>query len=235
MKLLELTGIKNQSDKEITDIIIDLIKKKYDFLGAGSFGTVFDNPKKSNEVIKFWIKDPAYEHFLKVAKSINSPHLIKVIKQGSITLNLESPVTIKYARLEKLNPVREVDGIYIDNFVFLISTTLDNYIEGSGHGRDFIQQMYQILKDNKNSVDDFMDFNEFSKDTIDCILVIKQLYDKAKHYNWDLHAGNIMKRGNTLVVVDPYYGHKAKSLLAFDKELYNYLSDLKFEKFQRSN
>jgi hypothetical protein len=65
MKLLELTGIKNLSDKEITDIITELIKKKYKLLGVGMCGVAFDNPKKPNEVIKFWFNDPGYEHFLK--------------------------------------------------------------------------------------------------------------------------------------------------------------------------
>ena len=218
MKLLELTGIKNQSDKEITDIVISLIKKKYDFLGIGSFGTVFDNPKKPNEVIKFWIKDPAYEYFLKVAKSINSPHLINVIKQGSITLNLETPVTIKYARLEKLEYATEVDGINIDNFVFLVAQTLD-----VDNGRDFIEQIYQLINDNRNSIVDFMDFKEFSKDTIECIHVIKKLSDKSKSFDWDLHSGNIMKRGNTLVVVDPYFSYDAKSISSFNRKLHTFL------------
>ena len=61
MKLLELTGIKNLSDKSIADIAIELIKKNYNLLGNGWFGFVFDNPKKSNEVIKFWLDDPAYK------------------------------------------------------------------------------------------------------------------------------------------------------------------------------
>ena len=218
MKLLELTGIKNQSDKEITDIVINLIKKKYDFLGVGSFGTVFNNPKKPNEVIKFWIKDPAYEHFLKVAKSINSPHLINVIKQGSITLNLETPVTIKYARLEKLEYATEVDGINIDNFVFLVAQTLD-----VDNGRDFIEQIYQLVNNNRNSIVDFMNFKEFSKDTIECIHVIKKLSDRAKSFDWDLHSGNIMRRGNTLVVVDPYFSYDAKSISSFNRKLHAFL------------
>ena len=220
MKLLELTGIKNKigNDKEITDIAIDLLKKNYKLLGTGSFGTVFDNPKKPNEVIKFWFNDPGYEHFLKVAKSINSPHLINVIKQGSITLNLETPVTIKYARLEKLEYATEVDGINIDNFVFLVSQTLD-----VDNGRDFIDQIYQLVNDNRNSIVDFMDFKEFSKDTIECIHVIKKLSDKAKSFEWDLHSGNIMRRGNTLVVVDPYYSHDAKSILSFNRKLHAFL------------
>jgi hypothetical protein len=174
MKLLELTGIKNLSDKEITDIITELIKKKYKLLGVGMCGVAFDNPKKPNEVIKFWFNDPGYEHFLDIAHTIKSPHIIKVIKRGSITLNLDTPIIVKYARLEKLEYATEVDGINIDNFVFLVSQTLE-----VDNGRDFIEQIYQLVNDNRNSIVDFMDFKEFSKDTIECIHVIKKLSDTS--------------------------------------------------------
>jgi predicted lipase len=93
--------VKNLSDKSIADIAIELIKRNYNSLGNGWFGFVFDNPKKSNEVIKFWLDDPAYEAFLKVAETIKSPHIIKIIKRGSITLNLNSeyePIKIKYVK-----------------------------------------------------------------------------------------------------------------------------------------
>jgi hypothetical protein len=167
MKLLELTGIKNQYDKEITDIVINLIKKKYDFLGIGSFGTVFNNPKKPNEVIKFWFNDPGYEHFLKVAKSINSPHIIKVIKHGSITLNLDTPPIIILAvgkiALESLTGKRGVSilksrgtltditipGVYTDIKYPVFSILKPEYLMRSGFSENEDSPWTQTHKDIK--------------------------------------------------------------------------------------
>ena len=110
MILTELTGIKNLSDKSIADIAIELIKKNYNLLGNGWFGFVFDNPKKSNEVIKFWANDPAYEEYINFALKHPSKHFLKVYKTGELTLNLnDQKIKLKYAKIEKLNRTEMFD------------------------------------------------------------------------------------------------------------------------------
>ena len=223
MKLLELTGIKNQSDKEITDIVINLIKKKYKLLGVGMCGVAFDNPKKPNEVIKFWFNDPGYEHFLKVAKSINSRHVIKVIKQGSITLNLDtSPIIIKYARLEKLTPFihhgkpEKIDNINLEFFTHILNLTLQLPVD------EFIEGFYFKF----NSIYGKFEQPKLSKETINFMNIAKQIHDKLHEYEtWDLHAENIMKRGTTLVIIDPYSSYDAEAIDK-NKKLFNFLCDL---------
>ena len=166
MKLLELTGIKNQSDKEITDIVMDLIKKNYKLLGAGSFGTVFDNTKKSNEVIKFWIKDPAYEHFLDLNEKINSPSLIKIIKRGSITLNFKRKITINYARLEKLSKApSEIDDINLNDFLEIMKST---FSENSNiKSNELSEHVFENLKKFYERVKEPFTSKGFSKETIE--------------------------------------------------------------------
>ena len=217
MKLLELTGIKNLSDKSIADIAIELIKKNYNSLGNGWFGFVFDNPKKPNEVIKFWLDDPAYEAFLNVAETIKSPHIIKIIKRGSITLNLNSekePIKIQYVRLEKLTPIGEHD--LIDNikraeiFSWIIEDTLESPSD------EFINN---FVKESD------VDISSFSNSTIDFLKICKKVYDlKPVRYDWDLHFGNFMKRGNVLVITDPYAGADFKNTKIKIKEIANIIT-----------
>jgi hypothetical protein len=222
MKLLELTGIKNLSDKEITDIITELIKKKYKLLGVGMCGVAFDNPKKPNEVIKFWFNDPGYEHFLIFAQSIKSPHIIKVIKRGSITLNLDTPIIIKYARLEKLTPFihhgkpEKIDNINLESFTHILNLTLHLPVD------EFIEGFYFKF----NSIYGKFEQPKLSKETINFMHVVKQIHDKLHEFEtWDLHAENRMKRGNTLVITDPYSSYDAEAIDK-NKKLFNFLFDL---------
>ena len=223
MLLTELTGIKNQSDKSLNDLIIDFIAKNYKKIGIGSFAAVFENPKKPNEVIKFWFNDPGYEHFLNVAKSINSPHIIKVIKQGSITLNLDtSPIIIKYARLEKLTPFihhgkpEKIDNINLEFFTHILNLTLQLPVD------EFIEGFYFKF----NSIYGKFEQPNLSKETINFMKIAKQIYDKLHEFEtWDLHAENIMKRGTTLVIIDPYSSYDAEAIDK-NKKLFKFLCDL---------
>ena len=127
MLLNELTGIKNQSDKSLNDLIIDFIAKNYKKIGIGSFAAVFDNPKKPNEVIKFWASDPAYEEYINFALKHPSKHFLKVYKTGELTLNLnDQKIKLKYAKIEKLNRTEMFDdfssGIELSEVLYFIES-----------------------------------------------------------------------------------------------------------------
>lgn len=199
MKLLELTGIKNSINRELHSIILSLISKNYKVLGYGAFGMVFDNPIKSNEVIKFWFNDEGYENFLDIVESSNSPHYIKIIKRGEFTINLKSnPITLKYVRLEKLKPFLEsnrrtniVDGIRIDILLIEIETAFNS----KNKNKDIVQIVQKELG-----------VTELS-DNIKGFIKVCESLKKQMHitYDWDLHPGNVFLRNNTLVIADPYF------------------------------
>ena len=56
--------------------------------------------------------------------------------------------------------------------------------------------------------------------------IVKQIHDKLHEFEtWDLHAENIMKRGTTLVIIDPYSSYDAEAIDK-NKKLFNFLCDL---------
>ena len=65
-----------------------------------------------------------------------------------------------------------------------------------------------------------VDISSFSNSTIDFLKICKKVYDlKPGRYDWDLHFGNFMKRGNVLVITDPYAGDDFKNTKIKIKEI----------------
>jgi hypothetical protein len=65
-----------------------------------------------------------------------------------------------------------------------------------------------------------VDISSFSNSTIDFLKICKKVYDlKPSRYDWDLHFGNFMKRGNVLVITDPYAGDDFKNIKPKIKEI----------------
>ena len=213
MLLTELTGIKNQSDKSLNDLIIDFIAKNYKKIGIGSFGATFDNPKKPNEVIKFWIKDPAYEEYINFALKHPSKHFLKVYKTGELILNLnDQKIKLKYTKIEKLDRTEMFDsfssGIELSEVLYFIES-VDLDILKLPHILDLATNEF-----NKNGKlpDDVSEF------IINVYSLHKALGDK---HNFDLDTRNVLKRGNDFVIADPYYSFNSVPLTdVLDKNTY---------------
>ena len=213
MLLNELTGIKNQSDKSLNDLIIDFIAKNYKKIGIGSFAAVFENPKKPNEVIKFWVNDPAYEEYISFALKHPSKHFLKVYKTGKLTLNLnDKTLKLKYAKIEKLDRTEMFDefssGIKLSEVLHFIES-IDLNILKLPHILDLATNEF-----NKNGKlpDDVSEF------IINVYSLHKALGDK---HNFDLDTRNVLKRGNNFVISDPYYSFNSVPLTdVVDRDTY---------------
>lgn len=213
MLLNELTGIKNQSDKSLNDLVIDFIAKNYKKIGIGSFAAVFDNPKKPNEVIKFWVNDPAYEEYISFALKHPSKHFLKVYKTGKLTLNLnDGKIKLKYAKIEKLNRTEMFDefssGIELSEVLYFIES-VDLDILKLPH---ILELATKEFNKNGNLPDDVSEF------IINAYSLHKALGDK---HNFDIDTRNVLKRGNDFVIADPYYSFNSVPLTdVLDKNTY---------------
>lgn len=200
MKLIELIGIKNKINMSIEEVFDNAIAKKYKYISHGAHGIVIENPIKPDQVIKFWFDDEGYDHYLKIANTIKSPHIIKIYKHGRFILRTSSGnKTVFYAKLEKLKPFLKSyeiqNGIGIVPFLM----ALDYYLDYD------INDIPNALLTDIDLLHAYPDLKAFTDSTLNFIKVIKQLYDSSGSNDMDLKYENLMLRDNILVITDPYY------------------------------
>lgn len=195
MKLRELTGYKSnplyQKAKEIfqpsiRDIKLDMQlddfqefmeSQGFKHLGTGSLGIVFEKPGYP-WVFKVFKNDPAYLSFIKYARRNQQNQYLPKVRGGIIEIN---PTT--YAvRIEKLTPIDNSTFIKISNVFYTIQ---------------------DIVADERDE-----DLEEHER------AIIKNYYGLYEFVNawWngvfgdvslDIHAANLMMRGNQPVLSDP--------------------------------
>lgn len=170
-------GLKKQDDKGMA---LDAFNKfltdnGFKKLGTGSFGTVFESPNYP-WVFKLFYNDPAYFKFFEFARANQSNPYLPTIKGKYIRLN-KGVYVIRLEKLEKLgyNSPREFPAL--DHLLNIITAA------------DFKREMAQVKK--------------IDPKLADTIGQISKLL--GNDFEFDLHSGNLMKRGNQLVITDPIY------------------------------
>jgi len=196
MKLYELVGVKKFAGLDFEDVLGTM--KDYTKAGQGSSAIAVKHGSRQ-EVIKFWIKDSGYEEFIKFVRSNPSKHFPKFLtppkELSSFFLrHSEFPKKIKYVRMEALTPIET----------------------NSTDVRD-LNRLFWLAKD-AESIDDFLDkvkrredrLFPHSMDTEELkefsALIYKLVTEalKKKKTFLDIHYGNVMKRGSTFVIIDPF-------------------------------
>lgn len=198
MKLEELTGYKNtelykkasqlkpakrewESDsfydeKSMNEIADELKKGGWNPVGTGYYSMVFENPKYPY-VLKVFV-DKDYSRWLNAIHKIQSNPYVPKIRGKSIRLNSKA----KAARLEKLDSLLgENDPIFRNYVPPGVEPTLDNVIGGNK----------DVLQFQKEHHPGFAQALKLAHSLL------------GKYRSLDLHIGNFMKRGDTLVITDP--------------------------------
>ena len=174
-----ITEISRPNFRE--DAVDLLTSKGYEQLGSGTFANVFQRKSRPNEVIKlFGTNDDAYESYINfIMKHQDNPHFPKVIGKPMM-------ITPDYyaVKLEKLEPYdRKRDGLDLIR-------NIDQYLDGPFSSTS-----------RKESFEEYLDAFPKFKEALDLLKTHKY---KSSH-GWDIHAGNVMWRGNTIVLTDPLY------------------------------
>lgn len=159
------------------DAVQILKSNGYERLGDGEFATVFAKKGNKHEVLKLVDNhDDAYLAYLDMVRQHqDNPHFPKVGKLITITPEYSA------VRMEKLSPVQlsDVRGIIND---------IREYLED-----------YTTTDTMKDYFGAFPKFKE-------AMLILRTFMEQQySDWDWDLHIGNIMFRGNTLVFTDPIY------------------------------
>ena len=217
MKLYELTCIKKLNSLSVSDLIMYFIdNSKYMFAGNGAQAYVFIHPN-NKEVIRFWIYDDAYEHFIKYIKTHSDNEFLPKIHKGINQLKFKNHI-IKYVRIEKLKPLTNSNMVYGVNFKKLISV-IHKSIEKRGITKAVNDYDNGKFKNELALIIDMLSVSD-NPDINSIIQFYDTYFDILKTSNSkilpDLHSNNVMLRGNVPVITDPLNDTES-SWLTLDK------------------
>jgi hypothetical protein len=190
MKLSELTGVKQylKPDANVHDV---LKEKGYSPVGRGMYATVYDHPELPYVLKIFKVEDHAYLNFVRMVKKHNNPHFPKF--RG---LPMRIPNTEYYGiRMERLAEWGPNSASILDRALVHISGIVDDLPDW----RKIFDQPYD--EETKRSLRVF--FQRWPK-FLDALILLQEFEQSTREVYFDLHFQNIMKRGNTPVITDPF-------------------------------
>lgn len=194
MKLYELVGVKKFADLDYKDVLSSM--HEYKKAGEGCNAIVVKHGAR-NEVIKFWLEDSAYEDFIDYVQKHPSKYFPKLYSRSKELTAFflrprDFPKKVKYIRMEELEEFNPPFPEFLSD----------------------LRQMYnQMRKSDDTNIEDFKKmYQRFDED------FIKTVYGLATSLNAkyfvDLHAGNVMMRGKTPVIIDPMGSSKSMNITA---------------------
>ena len=215
--MINLQELRITKDLKSNDHINDIIKRTgWKILGSGTEGIVCEHPSKKY-VLKIYQNTSRYNQFVEYAqKNQSNPHLPKFSR-----FVREVPGTrYNYVRMEKLKLCFRPEN-YRPEFVYL-------YLAGINKGvktlcdsplstvREFLVEHFpEYLGNYRNIVT--IDFDEVFLvlrkicgriPDDEWIVLCNELIDlilKLSKRHMDVGGGNVMLRGKTLVITDPFY------------------------------
>jgi len=218
MKIQELLGVKKFADKTANDVIryMDQTGKFLRNLEKGANAVALTD---GTDVYKFWYFDSAYEKFIRYAIANQSNPLMPRVKSKIKKLpafflrDRNAPDYVQYIKLEMLAPVENPHDvkfrIFADleitiNFNDLQEILADNVDEKVYMARIY---SYAISLDPEKypNIRRTHGPSDISKDIVNLVktyIDISELIDGETDF-MDLHSGNIMLRGDQLVILDP--------------------------------
>lgn len=154
-----------------------LKSRGWEFVDEGVYSEVYYNPKK-NLILKVNKKeDPAYDYFVGLTKTYESKHFPRISDKLDIKNGYSAYL------MEKLNDLMDLG--------------LKNEIS------DFVAILqHPNIKWDQNVIDRA---NKLKNTYPKLAEAITFLVENRKSYNLDIMGANIMRRGRTLVIVDPYF------------------------------
>lgn len=220
MKIAEIT-LRHQLGKiqnstflkdEFRQLKAILTKYGWKSLGTGAEAAVAIHPNKSY-VLKIFREDSKYQDFVKFVEQHHSnPHLPKFSRYVRQVPGLP----YLYVRMEKLMrvPEAQLSSTYLSYVLSMYAMGNLYDIDMLGGGLDDMVQ-YKV-KDLGFDASDIMD-DETREQIYERVggappetwtQVLANLAEFSKGMDlqiWDMHQGNFLRRGKTLVIADPFY------------------------------
>ena len=213
--------MKNLNELEVTKYIksfgkqpslnnIDHFLSSYGWtpLGSGSFATVLENPKKTY-VLKIFKKYSIYFEYVNFIKENQSnPHLPKISRYVK---KIPFGINYLYVRMEKLQPVQNYRKFLPELIYFYYKSMKSDIMSPYDPGGSIINKLMDDVKHEyhalfyKGELDKIFTIIGRKPDN-NWIQVVDKLLEYCKKidlYFLDIHDGNFMQRGNTLIITDP--------------------------------
>jgi hypothetical protein len=206
--------LKNSGDNNSILSLKEILENHgFEFLGNGAEGAVAKHPNKQY-VLKIFYSDSQYQNFVQLVQANSSnqhfPKFSRYIKQIPGT-------KFSYVRMEQLTPCTAAYLVQ-SHFKEILYTELTSHIvNGSTSvGRSIVDSLENKLIDfdfylpwdyrNPEKVRSLWSAlgEKPEKSWCEAIDKIMQTAKTKNKITLDINYGNIMKRGNTLVVTDPY-------------------------------
>jgi len=202
MQINELTGIKNvvkplrykpeESGSAIgQDWYIMLRKHGFQVLGNGSFGSVWSHPNQSYLLKVFAADDVAYVAWARAALRNKSNPAFPKFKGGKIIKLTSEVLAIRMEPLVELSGEMSSKPYRIESMLSDYGKTIYNECKAGDSDK--------VLE----YLGDLGDFIKSQSGLLDALLVLIELKSSDPDFSYDLHAGNAMMRGNTMVITDP--------------------------------
>lgn len=200
MLLTELTNFPAKHDVTFAAALQQFIDKHGAKMFEGGQATVID---RGSHVWRAWFDDPGYERFLKYVESHKGnkylPKILsKVREEPTQFKNMPKGKTIKYVKLEKLKDVGlsiftdALDTLYFAN---IPPTKLPDTVEELAEMSMTLKVQQSSDAEHEEIRDEILNNKEFFKIVLDLM---------KNHDANDLTSGNIMLRGSTYVITDPF-------------------------------
>lgn len=178
----------------------------YRILKTGSAAIVFY--KHGDEVTKIFKADDGYRYFVNLTRKYRNPHFpnIRVLKRFSKG-KFYGWYLAKMEVLQQLSD-KEYMNIGYHCFLYKFLTEMDYQShELSETASQTIYEnhtfIYQLMRRGGLNVE--IEYRKWEPHNKAFIEAFKILYNqKTRKFGWDLHQYNIMKRGSTWVIIDPY-------------------------------
>jgi len=172
-----------------------LMKQKFEILGSGSYAEVYGR-KDLPYVLKIpFNRDNPWFKFAEFAiKNKGNKHLPKI---KFLEKYVDSGFFV--AAVEKLTPIQNLDSMGLDHYVIIEIIDLilrNNTYKLFSNYMNYISKNYQYRSEESKKTIKFFQPQLSSLYKITITL--------QNHSSLDLHDGNIMMRGNTIVITDPW-------------------------------
>lgn len=200
MLLTELKNFPEKHDATFTAALEEFIKKHGVKMFEGGQATVID---RGTHVWRAWFDDPGYERFLKYVEAHKGnkylPKILsKVREEPTQFKSMPKGKTIKYVKIEKLTePSIDIFTDALDTLYFanIPSSKLPDTVED-------LAEFSMTLKVQQSSDDEHEEIRDEILKQKDFFKVV---LDLMKHHDAnDLTSGNVMFRGSTPVITDPF-------------------------------
>lgn len=197
MKIDELTGYRNNpiyqialNSPSVYRFETNMKEQGYSkhILGSGLYGVVFEKPGTNFVYKLFDVDDTGYKAYLNFAQqNQNNIHIPKIGKPLKLKIGSINAYLVKLERLEEVNLSNPQHEQQYKKIIAIISSL-------------------EKIKTNNPMRSGAMNFlKKVDKTDPDLVNIIEDINDISPS-EMDMHPGNVMMRGNVIIITDPYAG-----------------------------